>query len=335
MGTDIKAAVLGAGMYVPPKVVTNDDLAKLMTTSDEWIVARTGIKTRHYVEGETGAADLAYEASVEACRNAGIEPGDLDCIVFSTLSPDYNFPGSGVLLQARLGAPGVPAIDIRNQCSGFIYGLSTADAFIRAGQYRRVLVVGSEVHSTGLDFSDRGRDVAVLFGDGAGAVVLGPIAADEGRGVLATRLHSDGGGAKDLWVEAPASRYNPRLTHEMLDAGKHYPAMNGKKVFVNAVRAMPTVVGECLAGAGLKIGDIDLFIPHQANLRICTAVQEHLGLSDTKVFNNIQKYGNTTAASIPIAVCEAQREGRLKRGDLLCIASFGSGYTWAAALIRW
>jgi len=335
MEGNFRSVVLGTGMYVPPRVVTNDDLAARITTSDEWIVARTGIKTRCFVDGETGASDLAYEAALEACRSAGVQPADLDCIVFATLSPDYNFPGSGVLLQARLGAAGVPALDIRNQCSGFIYGLAVADSFIRTGQYRCVLVVGSEVHSTGLDFSDRGRDVAVLFGDGAGAFVLGPGRKDEDRGILVTRLHSDGGGAKDLWLEAPASRYNPRLTHEMLDAGKHFPAMNGKKVFVNAVRAMPTVVGECLAGAGLKIGDIDLFIAHQANLRICTAVQEQLGLPDSKVFNNIQKYGNTTAGSIPIAVYEAGKQGRLKGGDLLCIASFGSGYTWAGALIRW
>ena len=335
MEAELRSTVLGTGMFVPPKVVTNEDLSKLMSTSDEWIVARTGIKTRHYTEGETGASDLAYEAALVACRAAETDPSEIDCIIFATLSPDYNFPGSGVLLQSRLGAVGIPAIDIRNQCSGFIYGLSMADAFIRSGQYRKVLLIGAEVHSTGLDFSDNGRDVAVLFGDGAGAVLLGGVRADGGRGVLATRLHSDGGGARDLWVEAPASRLNPRLTREMMEEGRHYPRMNGKKVFVNAVRTMPTVVSECLAAAGLKIGDIDLFIAHQANLRICTAVQEALGLPDSKVFNNIQKYGNTTAASIPIALHEALAEGRLKSGDLLCLASFGAGYTWAGALIRW
>jgi len=331
----MRTKVLGTGMYVPPKVVTNDDLAKFMTTTDDWIVERTGIKTRRYTEGEVGASDLAYEAALQACRSAGIEPSSIDLIIFATLSPDYGFPGSGVLLQAKLGAKDIPALDVRNQCSGFLYGLSVADALIRTGQYQRVLLVGAEVHSTGLDFSDRGRDVAVLFGDGAGAVMLGPVDAEEKRGILVTRLHSDGSHAKDLWLEAPASRYSPRLTKEMIDEGRHYPKMNGKRVFVDAVRSMPAVVEECLAAAGLNIADIDLFIAHQANLRICNAVQERLGLDDTKVFNNIQKYGNTTAGSIPIALHEAAAEGRIKKGGLVCVASFGSGYTWAGALIRW
>lgn len=335
MDNELRTAVLGTGMYVPPKVVTNDDLAKLMTTSDEWIVERSGIKERRYVEGESGASDLAYEAAVAACANAGVKPSDIDLIIFATLSPDYGFPGSGVLLQAKLGIPCVPALDVRNQCSGFLYGLSAADAFIRTGQHRKVLLVGAEVHSTGLDFTDRGRDVTVLFGDGAGAVVLGAIPAEEGRGVLVTRLHADGSHAKDLWLEAPASRLSPRITKEMLDQGRHYPKMNGKRVFVDAVRTMPAVVHECLEAAGLAIGDVDLFIAHQANLRICAAAQERLGLPDAKVFNNIQRYGNTTAGSIPIALHEALQEGRISKGGLLCLASFGSGYTWAGALIRW
>lgn len=335
MKEDVRTAVLGTGMYVPPKVVTNDDLAKVMTTTDEWIVERTGIRERHYVEGEVGASDLAYEAAVMACRNAGVEPKDLDLIILASLSPDYCFPGSGVLLQARLGVPGIPALDVRNQCSGFLYGLSIADAFIRAGSYRRILLTGSEVHSTGLDFSDRGRDVAVLFGDGAGAVVLGPVPAAEGRGLIVSRIHADGSHAKDLWCEGPASRLQPRFTHEMLDEGRHFPRMNGKRVFVDAVRTMPAVVHACLEAAGLQLGDVDLFIAHQANLRICNAVQEKLGLPDSKVFNNIQRYGNTTAGSIPIALHEAVQEGRLRKGGLLCLASFGSGYTWGGALIRW
>ena len=331
----VRTAVLGTGMYVPPKVVTNDDLSKRMTTTDEWIVERTGISERRYTEGEVGASDLAREAALAACRDAGMEPSGIDLIIFATLSPDYGFPGSGVLLQAKLGLKDVPALDVRNQCSGFLYGLSTADAFIRTGQYMRVLLVGAEVHSTGLDFSDAGRDVTVLFGDGAGAVVLGPVPADAGRGVLVTRLHADGSHAKDLWLEAPASRMAPRISKEMIDEGRHFPKMNGKRVFVDAVRAMPAVVHECLAAAGLAIGDVDLFIAHQANLRICAAVQERLGLPDEKVFNNIQRYGNTTAGSIPIALHEAVAAGRLQKGGLLCLAAFGSGYTWSGALIRW
>ena len=331
----IRTAVLGTGMYVPPKIVTNDDLAKRMTTTDEWIVARTGIKERRYVEDGVGTADLAYEAARQACAQAGIKPEEIDLVIFATLSPDYNFPGSGVLLQAKLGAKDIPALDVRNQCSGFLYGLAAADALIRTGQYRRVLLVGAEVHSTGLDFSNNGRDVTVLFGDGAGAVVLGPVPAEEGRGILVVRLHADGSHAKDLWTEAPASCHGPRLSKEMLDEGRHYPKMNGKRVFVDAVRSMPAVVHECLNAAGLALGDIDLFIAHQANLRICDAVQERLGLPAEKMFNNIQRYGNTTAGSIPIALHEAVTEGRVRTGGLVCLASFGSGYTWAGALIRW
>jgi 3-oxoacyl-[acyl-carrier-protein] synthase-3 len=254
-------------------------------------------------------------------------------IVFATLSPDVNFPGSGCFLGDKLGLPGVPALDIRTQCSGFLYGLSVADAWVRAGVYRNVLVVGAEVHSTGLDFSESGRDVAVLFGDGAGAALVGP-SPDEGRGVLALALHADGSGAKDLWLPAPASRRIPRLTHEMLDAGDHFPKMNGKQVFRWATEKMPEVSIEALHAAGLRVDDVDLFVPHQANMRINQVVASKLGLPDGKVVHNIDRYGNTTAATIPIGLSESYAEGRLGEGTTVLMAAFGSGYTWGAAVAR-
>jgi 3-oxoacyl-[acyl-carrier-protein] synthase-3 len=328
-----RSKILGTGHFVPENVVTNKDLEARMDTTDEWIQQRTGIKERRWITEDTGASDLAKPASERALEMAGLEAKDIDAIIFATLSPDYNFPGSACLLNAHLEIPGVPSLDIRNQCSGFIYGTEIADAWIRAGKYKHVLMVGGEVHSTGLDVTTRGRDVAVIFGDGAASVVYGPTD-DENEGVLATEVGADGRHAKDLWLELPASKYMPRITKEGLDEARHYPAMNGREVFKLAVRKMPEAVSRVLDKNGLTTKDIDLFIPHQANLRISEAVQKYLKLSDEQVFNNIDKYGNTTAASIPLAMDECIRSGRLKKGDLLAVGAFGAGFTWGSALIR-
>lgn len=328
------AAILGLGQYLPDRIVTNDDLAKLFTTSDEWIQQRTGIKERRYIDGDdVGASDLAAPASKQAIENAGLEPAEIEYIIFATLSADFQFPGSACLLQEKLGLPGTGALDVRNQCSGFIYSLAIANSFIRDGLYKHILVVGSEVHSTALEYADRGRDVTVLFGDGAGAVVLGP-SDDENRGILSTHMHADGRYAKNLWIEIPASRYNPRLTKEHIDAGRHYPRMNGKKVFKMAVEKLPEVINEALHANGLTVADIDLLVPHQANLRINEFVGRIMGIPEEKIYNNIQRYGNTTAASIPIALNEALREGKVKKGDIVVLAAFGSGFTWGACILR-
>jgi 3-oxoacyl-[acyl-carrier-protein] synthase-3 len=329
-----RSAILGVGHYVPTKVVTNDDLSKLMPTTDEWIQQRTGIKERRFIEHDgIGASDLAVPASQMAVERAGRSMKDVDMIIFATLSPDVCFPGSGCLLGDKLGLHGVPALDVRNQCSGFLYSLSIADAWVRTGMYRNVLVVGSEVHSTGIDLTERGRDVSVLFGDGAGAALVGPSPA-ENRGVLSLALHADGAGMKDLWIKAPASNQSPRLTHEMLDRGDHFPSMNGKHVFRWATEKMPEVAHEALAKAELTIADVDLFVPHQANMRINEVVAKKLGIPGDKVVHNIQRYGNTTAATIPIGLSESFAEGRLKEGTVVLTAAFGSGYTWGGAVMR-
>lgn len=322
------------GHYVPPKVVTNDDLAKMFDTSDEWIQQRTGIKERHYIEEDgIGASDLAVPAVQMACKNAGIDVSEIDAIIFATLSPDYTFPGSGVLLGDKLGLPGVPALDVRNQCSGFLYGLQVADAWIKCGMYRRVALVGAEVHSTGIDFTDEGRDVTVLFGDGAACALLGPTE-DENEGVIDVEIHADGSGAEQLWLEAPASKYMPRITHEMIDERRVWPAMNGRQVFRWATTKMPEVSESVLQRAGVSTDELDLVVPHQANKRINEFVGQKLEIPPEKVVHNIQKYGNTTAASIPLALSEAIQEGRAKKGDLILMPAFGSGFTWGAALVR-
>jgi 3-oxoacyl-[acyl-carrier-protein] synthase-3 len=326
------ACILATGYHVPDRVVTNHDLERMMDTSDEWIRERSGIVERRWVSGESGS-DLALAASRMALARAGMEASDIDCIVFATLSPDHFFPGTGVFLQRKLGLSGIPCLDVRNQCIGFLYGLSVAEAWIRIGRHRRVLLVGAEVHSTGLEKSTAGRETAVLFGDGAGAVILGPT--EEERGVLAIRVHADGRHAEKLWVETPASAYEPFISHEYLDRGMTFPRIEGREVFKHAAVRMPEAVAEVLADAGYGIEDVALLIPHQANLRISQAVQKRLGLPDERVFNNIQRYGNTTAASIPIALHEAVDGGRVRNGDLVCLAAFGSGFTWGAALIRW
>lgn len=328
----MKARIVGTGHHVPDNVVTNADLEKLMDTSDAWIRQRTGIEERRWISEPTGASDLAVPAARAALEMAGKRPEDVDAIIFASLSPDYHFPGSACLLNAKLGIPGTPSIDIRNQCSGFPYGMQLADAYIQAGVYRTVLFVGAEVHSTGLDVSDRGRDVAVIFGDGAGAVL---ITADDGpAGILATDVGADGRFAHELWVELPASREMPRLTEAMMAEGRHFPRMNGREVFKHAVRKMPESLGRALSAAGHHPGELDLFIPHQANLRISEMVQKILELPDERVYNNIQRYGNTTAASIPIALDECWRSGKAKAGDLFGCAAFGAGFTWGAMVAR-
>lgn len=334
-----RTVFLGTGHHLPEKVVTNDELAKRMDTSDEWIQQRTGIRTRRMVDWDKepmGSSDLAKRAAEKALADAGVSKDEVDLIVYATLSADKVFPGDGVLVQAKLDIPaGVPALDVRNQCSGFLYGLGVADAFIRAGSYKRVLLIGAEVHSSGLDFSDAGRDVSVLFGDGAAAVVLGP-GTDTGKGVLSVHLHADGRYAEELQVAKPSSAEYPRLTAEKYAAERDafFPHMNGRNVFKHASTRMPEVVMEALEKNGVKPSDLALFIPHQANLRISEMVQRRLELRDDQVFNNIMHYGNTTAASIPLALDEARKAGRIKAGDLVCLAAFGSGFTWGAALIR-
>ncbi len=330
-----RSAILGVGHYVPTKVVTNDDLAKLMPTSDEWIQQRTGIKERRFIEHDgIGASDLALPAAKMAIERAGKSLRDVDMIIFATLSPDVNFPGSGCLLGDKLGLHGVPALDVRNQCSGFLYSLSIADAWVRTGMYKNVLIIGSEVHSTGIELTERGRDVAVLFGDGAGAALVGPAPADN-RGVLSIALHADGSGARDLWLKAPASMCSPaRITHEMIERGEHYPQMNGKQVFRWATEKMPEVAREVLTSAELRVEDVDLFVPHQANMRINQMVAQKLGIPADRVVHNIERYGNTTAATIPIGLSEAWAEGKLGEGKTILSAAFGSGYTWGAAVIR-
>lgn len=330
----VRSAIVGVGHHVPEKVVTNDDLAKMFETSDEWIQQRTGIRERRFIDRDgTGASDLAVPAVKMACERAGIGVTDIDAIIFATLSPDYNFPGSGCLLGDKLGLNGIPALDVRNQCSGFLYGLQIADAWIRCGMYRRVALVGGEVHSTGVDLSTEGRDVAVLFGDGAACAILAPTD-DATKGVLDVEVHADGSGAKELWLEAPASAYIPRLTHEMLDEKRHYPKMNGKQVFRWATEKMPEVSVSVLKRNGFSAADIDLLVPHQANRRINEMVAKKLELPPEKVVHNIERYGNTTAASIPLALSEAIGDGRAKPGSLVLFAAFGSGFTWGAGLVR-
>lgn len=330
----LRTEFVATSFAVPSRLVTNDDLARVMDTSDEWIVQRSGIKTRYWVgPGETGAT-LARDASVKALAKAGLTPADLDCIIYCTCTPDHFEPGNGVFLQRELGVTGIPAVDVRNQCSGFLYGLSIADAWIRTGQYRRVLLVGAEVHSRGLDKTTRGRDTAVLFGDGAGVAILGPVP-QNGRGVLSTHLYADGRYAEKLWVDGPGLAHDPFVSEDQLRAGFHLPHMEGRDVFKFASTLMPESVATALRTNGLTSADVKLLVPHQANLRIIEMVQKATGLRDDQVYVNIDRYGNTTAASIPIALDEALTAGRLARGDLLVLTAFGSGFTWASAAIRW
>ena len=330
-----RSTILGTGFCVPDRVVTNDDLAALMDTSDQWIRERTGIEERRWVrEGQT-SVDLALPAAKQALEAAGLTATDIDAIVFATSTPDHFCPGNGVYLQRALGAGNLPALDIRTQCSGFVYGLSVADAWIRAGQYERILLVGEEIQSTGMDLSTAGRHTAVIFADGAGAAVLGPSDAGEERGILGFDLHTDGDFAEKLWVDAPGSMYHPRISTAQLEQGQQWLQMDGRDVFRHAVTRMPESATAVVTKAGYTWDDVNLLIPHQANLRISEAVQKSLKLRDDQVYNNIMRYGNTTSATIPIALDECVRSGRLKRGDLLVLTAFGSGFMWGSCIIRW
>ena len=330
------ARILGLGTYVPARKVTNHDLAGVMETSHDWIVERSGIEQRHWVEPEDGNYIMGVKAARAALADAGVDASEIDCIVYATLSPDYFFPGCGVLVQRELGIGHVPAFDIRQQCSGFIYGLQMADVFIRAGQYKKVLVIGGEVHSRGLDKTTRGRTVSVLFGDAAGAAVVG-VSDDPNRGILITRVHSDGSDAECLAMQYPgmAAGREQYVTQADIDEGRIFPNMEGQKVFKNAVKRMPEVIQEVLDAQGLTVDDIDMLIPHQANLRINEMVAKQIGITPDRVHNNIQKYGNTTAATIPLCLFEARAEGKVKAGDLVCLVAFGSGFTWGSVLMRW
>lgn len=333
-----QSKISGLGKYVPENVVTNDDLTKLMDTSDEWIQERTGIKKRRHIKKGDGNTTtiMGYKAAQIALERAKVHKDDIDLIVFATLSPDYYFPGCGVQIQELLDIGTCPALDVRNQCSGFIYGLSVADQFIKTGMYKNVLVIGSENHSGGLDFTTRGRNVSVIFGDGAGAAVLSRCDHKD-KGILSTHLHSEGKFAEELSLIGPSTnKWVPEIIKENPQENiPYYPYMNGQLVFKNAVVRFSEVIMEGLKHNKLTPEDIDMFIPHQANLRISQFVQKKFNLKDSQVYNNIQEYGNTTAASIPIALTEAWENNKIKSGDLLVLAAFGSGFTWASAMIRW
>lgn len=330
--------IAGLGFYVPSNIVTNADLSKIIDTNDEWIQERTGIQERrHIIRGEDTTTTMGVKAAEIAIERSGVAKEDIDFIVFATLSPDYYFPGPGVLVQRDLGLRTIGALDVRNQCSGFIYALSVADQYIKTGMYKNVLVIGSEVHSAGLDMTTRGRGVSVIFGDGAGAAILSR-EEDLTKGILSTHLHSEGQHAEELIVKAPGM--GGRWVTDILadndpDDESYFPYMNGQFVFKNAVVRFSEVINEALQANNLQVSDIDMLIPHQANLRISQFIQKKFGLTDDQVYNNIQKYGNTTAASIPIALTEAWEQGKIKSGDIVVLAAFGSGFTWGSAIIKW
>jgi len=330
--------ITGMGHYVPENVVTNDDLAKRMDTNDAWIQERTGIKERRHIKKGDGNSTsvMAVKASTIALKNASLDSNDIDMIVFATLSPDMYFPGGGVEVQEMMGMRTIPALDIRNQCSGFVYALSVADQFIKTGMYKNILVIGSENHSGGLDFSTRSRSVSVIFGDGAGAAVLSR-SNDDTSGILSTHLHSEGKHKNELSLQGPTTQHwVPEIIAENDQENiPYYPYMNGQFVFKHAIVRFSEVIKEGLKANNLNVEDIDMLIPHQANLRISQFIQKKFNLPDDKVFNNIQKYGNTTAASIPIALSEAWQQGKIKKDDLLVLAAFGSGFTWGSVIIRW
>ena len=335
-----RSEITGVGSFVPPNIVTNFDLEKLLDTSDEWIQQRTGIKERHWVDKYTSNSDLAVKASLGAIENAGLDKKDIDMIIFATLSPDHEFPGTGCFLQAKLELPEITVLDIRQQCTGFIYALSIADKFILSGSHKNILVVGSEIHSKGLDKTPKGRNVAVLFGDGAGAVVVSRrdlVDPSHDSRVIATQLFADGKHAKELWIPAPGVAFssNEQIDHQMLDEGLQYPQMNGKTVFVHATKRMAECLLSVCNEANIKLGDIDLFLFHQANLRINSKVAEMLSIPEEKIFNTIQNYGNTTAATIPLGMDDAIKAGVLKKGMLVASAAFGSGFTWASVIFRY
>lgn len=330
-----KSRILGVGHYVPENIVTNDDLSKIMNTNDEWIVERTGIKERRwFTPGVDTVTSMSKIASEMALKRAKVAANEIDFIIFATVTPDYFIPGNGVLLQRELGMGTIGALDIRNACSGFIYALSIADQFIKTGMYKKILVVGAEIQSSALDKSDEGRSSSVIFADGAGAAVLGAVETDQ-PGILSTHLHSEGEYAEELYCKDPGSSRKVRLSPELIESGSFQLKMNGNTVFKHAVIRFMEVIKEALDANDLSQNDIDLLVPHQANLRISQYIQKKLNLPEHKVFNNIMHLGNTTAATIPIALSEAWEQGRIKEGDLVCLASFGSGFTWASALLNW
>ena len=330
-----KSRILGVGHYVPERVVTNEDLAGMMDTNNQWIVERTGIHSRHwFTPGVDTITSMSKAATIKALERANVTAEEIDFIVFATITPDYFIPGNGVLLQRELNFREIGALDIRNACSGFIYALSIADQFIKTGMYKKVLVVGAEIQSSALDKSDEGRSSSVIFADGAGAVVLGAVESDQ-PGILSTHLHSEGKYAEELYCKDPGSSREVRLSPEMLESGSTFLRMNGNAVFKHAVVRFMEVIQEALKHNQLDKSAIDLLVPHQANLRISQYIQQKLELPDEKVFNNIMHMGNTTAATIPIALSEAWEQGKIKEGDLICLAAFGSGFTWASALLHW
>lgn len=327
--------IVGLGHHLPETVITNQYLSSIMDTTNEWIVERTGIEERRWMNPEQDTvANMAAKATRMALKRANLTEKDIEFIVFATITPDYFFPGSGVLLQRELGLEGIGALDIRNACSGFIYALSVADQFIKTGVYKNILVIGAEIQSTALDLTTRGRNTAVIFGDGAGAAVL---QASDKKGILSTHLHSDGRYAEELYLKDPGSSrpHEQRQPEQILDTTSYKLVMNGNQVFKHAVVRFMEVINEALQANGMKKEDISLLVPHQANLRISQYVKDKMQLTDSQIYNNIMRYGNTTAASIPIALSEAWAEGRIKENDLICLAAFGSGFTWASALIRW
>lgn len=330
-----KSRILGVGHYVPERRVTNQELSEMMNTNNEWIVERTGIESRHwFTPGVDTVTNMSKKAAVIAMDRAGVQASEIDFIVFATITPDYFIPGNGVLLQRELGMGTIGALDIRNACSGFIYALSIADQFIKTGMYKKILVIGAEIQSSALDKSDEGRSSSVIFADGAGAAILGAVESDQ-PGILSTHLHSQGEHAEELYCKDPGSSREVRISPKLIESGSFFLKMNGNTVFKHAVVRFMEVIKEALDSNQLDQSAIDLLVPHQANLRISQYIQKQLGLADEKIFNNIMTKGNTTAATIPIALSEAWEQGKIKEGDLICLAAFGSGFTWASALLTW
>ena len=333
MNNMLNSYIKGMGYYVPDQIIDNEYFASFMDTSDQWIRERTGIQERRFANNNDGPSDLAVPAVEMALKNAKLRVDDIDFIIFATSTPDYYIPGSGCLIQDKMNFKNIGALDIRCQCSGFIYGLSVADQYIKAQTYKNILLIASEVQSTAMDLSNDGRNTAIIFADGAAAAVISGTKSDQG--LLSTHLHTEGKHVKELWVEAPSSKVNPRLNQSILNQKKHFLHMNGKEVFRHAIKRFPEVIYEALDANNLSTKDIDLLIPHQANLRISKAIQKKMNLDDNQIVSNIHKYGNTTAASIPIALCESIFNNKLNKGDILVLAAFGSGFSWGSAILKW
>jgi len=333
MDNMVSSYIKGMGYYVPDRVIDNSYFTDFMDTSDKWIRERTGIEERRFAAPNQGPSDIAIPAVEMALQNSNLNTNDIDFIIFATSTPDYYIPGAGCLIQDKMNFNNIGSLDIRNACSGFIFALSIADQYIKAQTYKNILVIAAEVQSTAMDLSNDGRDTAIIFADGAAAAVISSTTDD--KGILSTHLHSNGKYAKELWVEAPSSKKKPRLNQNILNQGKHFLKMNGKEVFRHAVKLFPDVIMEGLRYNNLTTEDIDLLIPHQANLRISKMIQKKLKLTDNQVVSNIHKYGNTTAASVPIALCESIMDNKLKKGDILVLAAFGSGFSWGSAILKW